>query len=78
MLDLGDGGAELPRDGGQRRQIHVDADGDEDRQQPEQGDQLDPPSSRKIGAGEGITGGGGMGHRTRGMGPMPKRRKPLR
>jgi hypothetical protein len=40
MFDGGDGGMEIPRDGGQRRQVHVDADGDENGQHPEQRDQL--------------------------------------
>ena len=41
MFDGGDGDMEFTRDGGQRRQVHVDGDGGEDRQHPEQGDQLE-------------------------------------
>ena len=41
MFDGGDGGMEFARDGGQRRQIHVDGDGGEDRQRPEQEDQFE-------------------------------------
>ena len=70
MLDGRNRLVEFPRDGGQRGQVKIDADGNKDRQHPEQGDQLDP-----LGAGEGIAGGGN--HR-RGMGPAGKGCKALR
>jgi hypothetical protein len=65
MFDCGDGRAEIARDGGQRRQIKIDADRGEDGQQPEQGDQFDAPDSRNFGTGKRIAGGG---NHARGMG----------
>jgi hypothetical protein len=61
LVDLGDGGAELPRDGGQRRKVQVDADGGEDRQDAEQGDQFDPSQAGDFRADWGLGHGTGMG-----------------
>ena len=56
--------APVGRDGGQGRQIKIDADGGENRQHPEQDDQFQTPEASDLGAGRGIHDG-----HDRGMGP---------
>ena len=51
MFDRGDGGMEFARDGGQRRQIHVDGDGREYGQHPEQKDQFEAARGSSRGQG---------------------------
>ena len=53
MFDRGDGGMKFARDGGQRRQVHVDGDGREDGQGAEQEDQFEAARRR-----EGVAGAG--------------------
>src|SRR5262249_19502131 len=68
MFHRRDGGFEFRGDGGQSRQIEIDADGGEDGQHPEQRDQLEALYAGDFGAGWGF----GNGHEW-GMGPGGQR-----